>query len=69
MDLVTIVAAAEEHASQTPFLVVGGLLAVFAVLVGAFGLVRHELSDGLANTLMGIGALLVAGTMVSVIVS
>ncbi len=69
MDLVTIVAAAEEHASQTPFLVAGGLLAVFAVLVGAFGLVRHELSDGLANRLMGIGALLVAGTMVSVIVS
>ena len=70
MDLVTILAAAaEEPHSQTPFLVVGAILAVFAVLAGVFGLVRHELSEGLANLLMGIGALLVVGTMVTVVVS
>ena len=70
MDLVSILAtAAEESANDTPFLVVGGLLAVFAVLVGVFGIVRHDLSDGLANALMGIGALLVVGTMITVIAS
>ena len=70
MDLVTILAtAAEESHNDTPFLVVGAILAAFAVLVGVLGIVRHELSQGLANVLMGIGALLVVGTMVTVVVS
>ncbi len=68
MDLVTILAAAaEEEHSETPFLVVGGILAAFAVIVGALGIARHTMSDGLANAIMGIGALLVVGTMVTVI--
>jgi fructose-specific phosphotransferase system IIC component len=68
MDLVTILAAAaEESHNETPFLVVGGLLAAFGVLSGVLGIVRPNLPDGLANALMGIGAVLVVGTMISVI--
>lgn len=68
MDLVTLVAAAEEASpNETPFLIVGGLLALFAIVAGVLGIMRHDLSDGLANALMGIGALLVVGTMVTVI--
>ena len=71
MDLVTLLAAAaaEEAHDETAFLVVGGLLAVFAVVVGALGIARHTTSDGLANAIMGVGALLVVGTMVTVVVS
>ena len=70
MELVVLLAAAaEESHDETAFLVVGGLLAVFAVVVGVLGLARHTTSDGLANAIMGIGALLVVGTMVSVVVS
>jgi len=69
MDLVTLLAAAagESH-NDTPFLVVGSILAAFAVLVGALGIARHTMSDALANAIMGIGALLVVGTMVTVVV-
>ena len=68
MDLVAILAATEavEH-SDTPFLVVGGILAAFAVLVGVFGIVRHDMSESMARAIMGLGALLVVGTMVTVI--
>ena len=70
MDVVTILAtAAEESHDETAFLVVGGLLAVFAIVVGALGIARHTMSDGLANAIMGVGALLVVGTMVTVVVS
>ena len=71
MDLVTILAAAaEEPHDETAFLVVGGILAVFAILAGVLGIVRSSaMSDGLANAIMGIGALLVVGTMVTVIAS
>jgi hypothetical protein len=68
MDLVTILAAtAEESHDETPFLVVGGILAVFAVLVGALGIVRHEMTDGLANAIIAIGTVLVVGTMITVV--
>ena len=71
MDLVVVLAtaAAEESHDETAFLVIGGLLAIFAIVVGVFGIVRHTMSDGLANAIMGIGALLVVGTMLSVVVS
>ena len=70
MDLATILAtAAEESHDETAFLVIGGILAVFAVLVGVLGIARHDMSSGVANAIMGVGVLLVAGTMISVIVS
>ena len=70
MDLVTILAAAaEESHDETAFLVVGGILAAFGVLTGALGIVRHDLPASIANAIMGIGALLVVGTMVTVVAS
>jgi hypothetical protein len=71
MELLTILAAAaaEEGHSETAFFVAGGLLAAFGVLAGALGIARHDLPERLCNALMGVGALLVVGTMVSVIVS
>lgn len=70
MELLTILAAAaEEGHSETAFFVAGGLLAAFGVLAGALGIARHDLPERLCNAFMGVGALLVVGTMISVIVS
>ena len=71
MDLVALLAAAEagEPHDETAFLVVGGLLALFAIVVGVLGIVRHTTSDGTAKAVMGVGALLVVGTMLTVVVS
>jgi hypothetical protein len=68
MDLVTLLAAAAaEDKNETPFIVIGGILAAFAVLTGVLGIVRPTLPDGLTNALLALGALLVAGTMVTVL--
>lgn len=69
MDLVTILAAAaEEHEhSQTAFYLAGGALAVFAVIVAALGLARPALGPRANNAIMGVGSLLVAGTMVAIV--
>jgi hypothetical protein len=69
MDLLTILAAAaEEHAhSETPFFLVGGAFAAFAVLVGVLGIVRPNWGGGAMNAVMGVGALLTAGTMVAIV--
>ncbi len=68
MDLLTILAAAEasEH-SETAFFVLGGLLAAFAVVVSAVGLARPALSRSANTAIMGVGSLLVAGTMVAIV--
>ena len=66
MDLVAILAAEAAH-NETPFLVVGGILAAFAVLVGVVGIARPSLPDGVNNAIMAIGAVLVVGTMVTVL--
>ena len=72
MDLVTLLAAAEGAAesksAETPFFIVGGLLAAFAVIAAAIGLMRPNLASGPANALSGIGAVLVVATMVTVLV-
>ena len=67
MDLVAILAAEAAHKNETPFLVIGGILAAFAVIVGVLGIVRPELPESVTNAMMGIGALLVVGTMISVL--
>ena len=67
MDLVAILAAEAAHKNDTPFLVIGGILAAFAVIVGVLGIVRPELPSSLTTAAMGIGALLVVGTMISVL--
>ena len=69
MDLLTVLAtAAEEHAhSTTPFLITGGVLAVFAIIVGAIGVVRPTWGGAAMNVVMGVGTVLAAGTMVAIV--
>jgi hypothetical protein len=69
MDLLTILATAADASahSQTAFLLIGGALAAFAVIVSVIGLTRPSL-DGSANTaIMGVGSLLVVGTMIAIV--
>ena len=64
MGLITLLAAVEEH-SRTPFFIVGGALAAFAVLVSVLGFIRPDFPGGAVagRGVMALGAVLVAGTM------
>ena len=73
MDLATLLLAAaegtaESESAQTPFYIVGILLAAFAVIAAAIGLMRPNLASGPSAALSGIGAVLVVATMVTVLV-
>jgi hypothetical protein len=59
-----ILAAAEET-SHTPFYVIGGALAAWAVVVGAIGVSRPDFprGKGTARLLMALTVLLVAATL------
>jgi hypothetical protein len=74
MDLLSIfvlaaegAAAGAEHAdkSETPFYIVGGLLAVFAIVVGITGIRQPNLGEGPNRAFMAIGALLVVAVMIT----
>ena len=66
MDLVTILAAAEEgHKSETPLFVAGGLLAAFAVIAGLLGIKRPDLPGSAKRAIMVIEVVLVAATLVA----
>jgi hypothetical protein len=69
MDLVTILATAAEQAehSETPFFLIGGAFAAFAVIVGVLGIMRPNWGGGAMTAVMGVGALLTAGTMVAIV--
>ena len=71
--LATLLAAAQEAGpSKAPFYILAGCLIVFAVALAAVGTLRHETfppSRGVANALMLVCALLVAGTMVTAVVT
>jgi hypothetical protein len=65
---------AEELAkkSKTPFYIFAGLLILFAFSLGIGGTLRHETfppSSGAMRGLMGVCALLVAGTMVTAVLT
>ena len=67
-------AAEEAHhgGDKTPFYVMGGLLAGWAVLVAGLGISRHETFPGSQGTkagVMGITTLLVLGAMASAILT
>jgi hypothetical protein len=72
---ITVLAAAEEHGeetSKTLFYVCGGLLAVFAVVISAIGISRHDSfppTKGAARAVMGLAALLVVLAMASAVVT
>ncbi len=70
----TILATASGHAeetSKTPFYLAGGLLALFAVLVGAVGVVKHDFpsTKGASRAVMAIAAVLVAFAMITAVTS
>lgn len=69
MDLVTLLATAagESETSETPFFVIGGALAVFAVVASLIGIMRPNLPSSAAGALSGIGALLAVATMVTML--
>ena len=69
-----LLAAAElgEETSKTPFYVAGIVLTVFAVVVSAIGIRAHghwPSSPGAARAVMGLGALLVAATMATAVIT
>ena len=57
--------AEHEETSKTPFYIAGGALAVWAVLVSALGITKHDFpsSNGAARGVMGLTALLVVAVM------
>ena len=57
--------------SKTPFYLTGGLLTLFAVLVGALGVVKHDFpsSRGAASGVIGLAVLLVVATMAAAVLS
>ncbi len=72
--LLVLMQAAEEAAepSKTPFYVCAGALTAFAVILAIVGTMRHETfprSQGLATAIMGVCALLVAGTMFTAVIT
>ena len=70
--LIAVAEAGEEETSKTFFYVMGGLLAVFAVIVGAIGIRGHETfpsSAGAARGVMGLAAVLVVLTMAAAVVT
>jgi hypothetical protein len=72
--MLLLLQAAEEAAepSKTPFYILAGVLVVFALVLSAVGSLRHETfppSRGAARAIMLVAVLLVAGTMVSAVVT
>jgi hypothetical protein len=72
--LATLLLAAEEGAepSKVPFYILAGCLIAFAAVLAAVGTARHETfppSRGVASALMLVCALLVAGTMVTAVLT
>ena len=71
---VVLLQAAEEAAepSKTPFYILAGALVVFAVVLAIVGTLRHETfppTRGVATAIMGVCALLVAGTMFTAVIT
>jgi len=68
-----LILAASEGAevSKTPFYLTGGLLTLFAVAVGALGVVRHDFpsSRGATTGVLGLGAVLVVATMATAVLT
>jgi hypothetical protein len=62
-------AAEEEHKSEAPFFVMGGALALFAILVSVVGFKKPDFpaGAGAARGVMTLGLALVLGTMASIV--
>jgi hypothetical protein len=71
--LITLAAAeAGPEPDKTPFYVLGGALAVFAVAIALVGIRRHETfpaSTGQFRVALGLAVLLVLGAMASAVLT
>jgi hypothetical protein len=70
--LATLLIAAESGTSKTPFYIFAAALVAFALGLSAIGVARHETfppSRGAATALIGVCILLVAGTMLSAVLT
>jgi hypothetical protein len=64
--------AEEAEPSKAPFYIAAGLLVLFAALLSIVGTRRHETfppTKGLSRALMLVCAVLVAGTMVTAVIT
>jgi membrane-anchored protein YejM (alkaline phosphatase superfamily) len=72
MNLTTLIAAAteaENHGhSETLFIVMGIVLALFAVVVSTAGIRKPDLPDSATRAITALGAVLVVLTMASMVV-
>ena len=72
--MLLLLQVAEEAAepSKTPFYVLASLLVAFALILAFIGTARHETfppSRGVSTAIMLVGVLLVAGTMVTAVIT
>lgn len=69
MHLLSILAQTTVEADKTPFYIVGGALAAWAVVLSAIGLTRPQFpgSTAAARGVMAFSAVLVAGAMVAAV--
>jgi hypothetical protein len=67
-----LLAADAAEKSKTPFYILAGLLILFGFGLGIGGSMRHETfpaSSGAARAVLGVAVLLVAGTMVTAVLT
>jgi hypothetical protein len=67
-----LITFAAEETSKTPYYVAGVTLAVFAVVISAIGISRHETfppTKGASRAVMALAAILVAATMASAVLT
>ncbi len=59
----------EEHKSELPFFLLGGALALFAIVVSVFGFKKPDFpgSSGAARGIMALSVALVAATAFSIV--
>jgi hypothetical protein len=71
--LLQLVAAVQgDEPSKTPFVILGGLLVLFALCVSAVGIRGHETfpsSRGAQRAVLGLAVLLVAGAMATAVIT
>ncbi len=70
--LATLLIAAEGEPSKTAFYIFAAALVAFALGLSALGVARHETfppTRGAATALIGVCILLVAGTMLSAVLT
>ena len=72
--MLLLLQAAEEAAepSKTPFYILASCLVAFALILSAVGTARHETfppTRGAQRAIIGVGVLLVAGTMFCAVIT